>query len=181
MISSPNISSSFLLGGKKAKDFKGLPSWRGKKVLKQYEKGQARLYKNLFSMFKDFGVSQRQDLSRRGDLERGRIMSSTAGRGLGSTTVLDSLFGAQGERESRERTRITEGVTRQQAGAYQGFLGSQQNILQMLMNMVAQYEGQKPGPSQGFGRQLLPHLAEGLGGIITKATSGAIGGAAGGF
>jgi len=110
-------------------------------------------YQGILSTLEGQGNTAKADIARGGAAERGEITQDAIGRGLYSTSVLDTLRGGSREREARQSAAVDEAVAAQRAGVMERRTdqGPDAGFYSSLLQQRAAADGQNQRGTQTIG------------------------------
>ena len=132
----------------------------------------SKRYSQIFDLLKNIGQGSKRQVTEAGQKYRGGVAANLMSRGMGSTTLFDSMKQSSLERDRKAISDIDAGVGGQLAGVMQG---EQQGLLMMLLQRALQPKD-KSGKAGMFGSIGGGILGAFLGGPAGATAGAGIGG-----
>lgn len=152
---------------------------RYKQILDQLSKTQGQVggtYDQIQELLGTLGGAERERIGRQAEIGRAQTLQSLVDRGLGSTTIKESMERRIDEEESRAMLALEEALAGQQAGALMSRAGAEERLGGLIASMMESRSD--VGPDMGSILSLMQSLGAGEGAMAGGA--GGYGGGSGG-
>ena len=131
-------------------------------------------YDEVFELLGTMGEAERQRIGEQASRAGAQSTQSLIGRGLGSTTIQDSMQRRIDQEENRSNLALEEAISGQKAGALMGRAGSEERLGGLIASMMEMRTDQ--GPDMSMLMQLMGQSGAGAGAYGSAMAGGGSGG-----
>lgn len=122
-------------------------------------------YGDIDELLGTLGKSQKRDIRKSTKRRKAQTEQDLISRGLGSSTIRESMFQRHDEEKDRANLSLFESLSGQRAGALMGRAGSEERLGGLLASMMERRTDQ--GPDMGQLSRLMEMMGQGGGGHTT--------------